>query len=193
MDCAGDTEVADGERAVRKAISINPLYAKYHATLARLLVAQKRFTEAKDEITRAIELEPSTGSHYALRVGDYQDTRTSITFAERSEVLRQEQHDVLASFEHVRGQFEGLRLQVVELMGLLAAVIAFLVAGVQIATKMTLAPASALMGVVTGSLITSFAAFSLLFLPDRRIRRGVALLVLGLVIIAGVWSANRWA
>ena len=183
-------ELQEGEKAVLEAISLVPgdhSYSKYHATLARLLALQRSWYEAEKQITTAIELEPWSGEHYVLRLGLYQYIRSSIAFGKRADELRQKQ-------DAAQRELEAMRSEVLTLVGLLAAVIAFIVSGVQIATELrTVAHATEVMAALAGAILAVFAGFSLLFAPAREWRWSGGVLALGLILISGVWSVDRWA
>lgn len=179
------------EDALRQAISLEPSYAKYYATLARLLLRDGRYGDANEAVNQAIELEPSDGLHYALRIGDYQDIRMAISFAERSDELAKEYQKVAQELEAARADFRAQRTVAFQLLGLLAAIIAFIVTGVQVARQQKLADAAGLMIVIAASIVAVFAAFRLLFMETAD-RRAYVLLGAALLVIAGMWAGARW-
>lgn len=193
QDKAKDVWLSEAEDALEEVIRLNPTYAMYHATLARILLHQDRYREATDAVTQAIELEPSTGRHYALRVGDYQDIRTAISFGERADQLRQEHEAVTETVTNVRSEFEDMRTQVFALLGLLAAVVAFIVTGVQVARQQALADAAGLMALIASSILAVFAGFRLLFLDRAGDRRAYVVLTLAVSVTIGIWALAQWA
>ncbi|HEY1833014.1 MAG TPA: hypothetical protein VGG08_01150 [Solirubrobacteraceae bacterium] len=191
---ADELMLDEAEDAVRQAISLEPKYAKYQATLARILLHEDRYKEAMEAVTEAIELESSAGPHYALRVGDYQDVRMAITFGEASDKLNKQHEAAAKELQEARADLEEQRTLVFQLLGLLAAVIAFIVTGVQVARDQKLSDAAGLMILIASSTVTVFAGFRLLF-PGREGQgdvRAYVLLVGGLVIAAGVWGGAQW-
>lgn len=58
--------------AVNKAIEMDPLYAKYYCTKARILCTNKEFDQAEYYINYAIGYEDSQRSDYILRIQSYQ-------------------------------------------------------------------------------------------------------------------------
>ena len=128
-------------------------------------------------IDRAVELEPSDNPQYAIRLGDYQEIRTRVGFMEQTTRIRQQQEEALQRLEEVR-------LRVVELLGLLAAVIAFLVTGTQISQGLKFEDGARMMVVVGGMILLVFSAYSMVFYSGRV--RLVQTLVLGLgLLLAG--------
>ena len=196
-DAASQTQLEAGLHAVERAIEVrrDDPYAKYHATRARLLAHLDRWDEADAEIALAIERERSGERHYVLRIGNYQNLRLSMLFDRRAEELRRRQESAQSEFSAVQEQvreLQGLRGQFLELLGLLAAVVAFVAAGIQVADAMSLRDGVALMAAIAGGILAAFAGFNLMFFPERSAKRPTIVLILGLAIIAGVWCADRF-
>ena len=63
---------------VNKAISLEPDYAKYYCTKARIVSIKHHYEEASDLILKAIDMEDSRKSDYALLIGNYQYYRILI-------------------------------------------------------------------------------------------------------------------
>ena len=63
---------------VNKAISLEPDYAKYYCTKARIVSIKHHFEEASDLILKAIDMEDSKKPDYALLIGNYQYYRILI-------------------------------------------------------------------------------------------------------------------
>ncbi len=63
---------------VNKAIELDPGYAKFLSTKARIIAFKDRFEEANELLRRAIDLEDSRKADYALLIGNYQYYRTMI-------------------------------------------------------------------------------------------------------------------
>ena len=160
--------LSNGERAL--ALSLNP-YAKYFATRARLLAQLGRFDEAYESIRRAVSIEPSGAPQYVLRLADYQAIRLKIDIRRAQERLGAKQAAALARLEEVRSH-------VIELLGLLSAVIAFLLTSTQIATHLGFRDAARLMIILCGGNLVTFSAFSLVFSAGRpRVSTIIAILL----------------
>lgn len=63
---------------VNKAICLEPEYAKYYCTKARIVSIKHHYEEASDLILKAIDLEDSRKADYALLIGNYQYYRILI-------------------------------------------------------------------------------------------------------------------
>ncbi len=57
--------------AVNRAIDLDPSYAKYYCTKARILSFRHNYSQALDNINQAISYENSSRSDYALRIATY--------------------------------------------------------------------------------------------------------------------------
>ena len=151
----------EAERCIDKAIAIvDGKYARYFATKADLLSKTGRYSEAKVLIQKAIEIEPSGRDDYALRIGDYQQIRLKIQFLEHSQVLQIKQKESIEILEEVR-------LRVIELLGLLSAVIAFLGTSIQIGKGFTLTDAARLMTISGGVILIIFSSYSMIFFRSK--------------------------
>lgn len=71
---------------VNRAIELEPTYAKFYSTKARIVALKRHFSEATALILRAIDKEDSAKPDYSLLVGDYQYYRAMI--AMRQYLLR---------------------------------------------------------------------------------------------------------
>lgn len=191
---AGTALLREGEISIREAkrLSARAPYPKYFATHARLLILLGKWSEARRQIAEAIDREPSTGSHYAIRIGDYQDIRAQISFAEKSAELATQQESIRRQQEEGLTQLESMRGEVVQLLGLLAAVIAFVVAGTNIARGYKFADAAALIGLLGATIVIVFALFSLNFGRGKSLRPPVATVGAGFLVAAGVIAMHAW-
>lgn len=67
--------------AVNRAIDLDPSYAKYYCTKARILSIKHNFSQALENINRAISYENSARADYALRYSTYLYHKAMITSA----------------------------------------------------------------------------------------------------------------
>ncbi|WP_242424338.1 hypothetical protein [Frankia sp. EI5c] len=140
----------EGERLVRQAIALsNGTYPRYHATHARIATLRGAYGAARASIGRAIEEEDSSGAEYALRIGDYQLIRARILHAQQAETLRAGQSEATAELRRIRAQ-------ILEIMGLLAAVIAFITTAANITAGQPPGPAAGLLTTAGGVTLLVF-------------------------------------
>lgn len=147
-------------------------FAMYHATMARLQTLRGRHLEARRELHKAFDLEDPADTG---RVSEFFEIRGQILLNQRIEPVRSE---VEALSERIEKEAESLkdlstgvadqiRGQAVQLLGLLAAVLAFLFTGTEIARNLDFDQAAKLMLVVSGAILVVFAGFSLTFYGER--------------------------
>lgn len=166
----------EAEDAINKAISISQeSYARYFATKAELLILMDRFEEASDLIRKAIEIEPATHPSYTLRIGNYQDIRLKITFLDYTKKIKYHYLDSLNKLEEVR-------LRVIELLGILAAIIAFLVTTIQVGKGLVFEEAARLMIISGGVILIIFSSYSVIFFRETKLSQ-ILVLFFALVIV----------
>lgn len=177
--------IVEGERALRRAQTMamedtGRPYAKYGATLARLQALRKSWDEARRSIAQAIDQEDSRRSDYALRMLDYQLVKAKISISADAEELHKQQAAALA-------EMRDARKDTLTVLGLLAAVIAFLVTTVNIATSFPPRDASSLMLVSAGTLLLVFIGYSALFSRASWTAVGMSALVAALLLGFGAF------
>lgn len=155
--------IKKAKETIDRAIAItNGQYPKYFATRSRINAKLNYFDKAKEDIRLAIEKETSNNIDYPIRMGEYQNIKIRINYLQNVKKLLDKQEEVIKTFDH-------LRLQVIQLLGMLTAVIAFIVSSVQIARNFELNDAYKLIIVTTGMCLLLFSCFSMLFFI-RRVR-----------------------
>lgn len=80
----------DVERAVEDAIRLDPAYAKFYCTKARVVAQRGRYAEAYSLINKAVATENSARKDYALRLLDYRHCETVILLQEQREYFQGE-------------------------------------------------------------------------------------------------------
>ena len=168
--------LGQAETSIDRSLYLNPDYPKALALKARILALQGDFSGAFDLVNHAIDSESTSAPDYAIRISDHQLAKMEISYLSHGEVLRQE----------LRSSLNEMRLareQVLQLLGLLAAVIAFLVTGITVAIKLpTFNQSMRLVIVIAGAILVIFSGFGFSFgLPGRR--RQILTLFLGIVMM----------
>ncbi|MCU1394622.1 MAG: hypothetical protein JWM34_3050 [Ilumatobacteraceae bacterium] len=184
-------ELTEAEAAIRRALRLHPEYAKYHGTHARLLSYRGKYEEALAEAMTAIDKEPSNGLHYALRVGDYQDIRLSIAYRQQSDKLSSQVVQFTAFYESMRSELTSLRSELLQVMGLLAAIIAFIVTGSQIAASMKPATGILVMAAVGLAIVLAFSSLSLIFGRSTNRTSSIWLMCTSTTVLAGLYVLAR--
>jgi hypothetical protein len=149
------TLLEEAHRAVSAAIAApGGQHGPYYETLARLHPLRRDYAAARSAITEAIQLEPSDSPDFYRRLARYQATRVRIDLVE-------ERDRMAARQEQFRGELDRFRTQQLELLGLLAAVVAFVVSASSIAAQTPKTGDGArLICAMAGAVILVFASFT---------------------------------
>jgi tetratricopeptide (TPR) repeat protein len=175
--------LAEADRAIARAIALDPAYPKYFATRAVVSLLRGAFDDALQQVSVAIDREDSDGPHYALRIGDYQLIRSRIAYAIEYAQMRRSQDDAITEFRQMRSQ-------VLATLGLLAAVVALIASATNIASGNAPKNAEPLFLVCGGVILIVFWGFHFLFVGSRRGFSGIVPLIVGLMLVSigFVWS-----
>ncbi|NBE56459.1 hypothetical protein GUY60_34520 [Streptomyces sp. YC537] len=190
---------------VERAVEISPEQARYRAVRAQLAALTGDFDTALASIQRAMDLEDSAQFGYAVRVVEYHRIRADIVLrretqairsglretAERLEASVKEQVQRVAqeSRAHEQAEITRLRSETLGSLGLLAAVIAFIVTSTQIAKDLPLHDALRLLAGLAGMLTLVFTAFGAVF-GVGRLTRLVLPGILGVALFALAWLSG---
>ena len=199
-----EEELKQAMLAIEEAIGTDPKYAKYYANRARILALQENYEKANQNIDKAIEIEPFD-DHTLWRVNSYDEIRIKILFQQRSTEMKQQAEQMKQQAEQAKQQAEqakqqaeqvekeqeGAREQIatmrgetLTLLGLLAAVIAFVVLSVQMVSSLQSVEAVILMTFMAGLILVVFGAFMELIQPGEKWRtKGTVVVVIGVVIV----------
>ncbi|MEO3852924.1 hypothetical protein ABGB09_35800 [Streptomyces sp. B8F3] len=178
-------ELEEAEASVDRAITLSyGRIAHYFETKARILCLKNDFDTARSLVRRAIELEPREGMDYLRRISQYQTTRVKI------DVLSQ-RADWMRSRDAFRREMDQFRTQQLELLGLLAGVVAFVASTANVASQATGSVAVRLVTAMAGALIIVFSAFFLMV--NGALWRRVALsAALGFLLLITGLLAPSW-
>lgn len=196
-------DVAAGLHAANAAISLEPDYAKFYATKARILALDKDFSDAMTCIGMAIDKEDSARADYAIRIGNYQFLRLQIQarindgklradLTDYSTTFRQRHEDAENRLEESLNRMDGSTLKNLEFLGFFAALISFTIGSVQMAVSYSPREAAGLIVVLMGALLVAFAGFS--FILERHLKTSSwRVLIAGCVgLVACVGGALIW-
>jgi hypothetical protein len=173
------------DRHVRQAVAISEnRYPRYHATLARLCTLRGDYAGARASIARAIDSEDSADPEYALRIGEYQLVRSRIQYVQETEQLRRNQTEATSELRRIRGQ-------ILEIMGLLAAVIALITTAANVASGQSTHAAGGLMTLTGGVVLLVLWAFHLLMIDTPGFWRRLVPAALGIMLVLAGWLQLR--
>lgn len=188
-----DEELKEGRTAIDKAVGIDPKYAKYYANRARILSLQGTYDEAHQDIDKAIEIE--TFDDYTLwRVNSYESIRLNIRLQQHSAELIVQSDEMKQEQERARRALGAMRGETLTLLGLLAAVIAFVVPSVQFLSNLQSIEAGIMMIFMAGLILVVFGSFMELIHPgDKWRRKSIIVVAIGfiLLVIAGWITINE--
>jgi hypothetical protein len=173
---ADPDELSQALRNVNSAIRLsrgnNP---QHYATRARLHLAGNDTESARSDVSAAIANEDPASRDFARRVSRYESIRAVLLIQER-------QQSFLKRERQLRDEIEGFRAQQLQLLGLLAAVIAFISSAATIAAKADLAAGFRLFIIAGGVIAMVFASIAVSF-GQRPIARLLPGLIVGLALI----------
>ncbi|MFI5929603.1 hypothetical protein ACIA3K_27015 [Micromonospora sp. NPDC051543] len=173
------------ERHIDRAITLTQgRAAHYYETKGRVLALRGEFEAARAAVAQAIELEPRDSRDHLRRLTQYQSSRIRIDLMQE----RARWAQAHARFRAELTEFKGQQLQ---LLGLLAAVVAFIATASNIASQSTGVEGLRLMLVASGAIAVVFGTFSLV--NNSRVRRVIAAVVIGCAMIgAGMFVPASW-
>ena len=195
-----------GEEAVHKALALDPNYAKFYCTKARILSLQGNYNEALQNINIAIDRENSSRSDYALRIGKYQMYEQIIRGQKQTRAIEANMQQRMANelnkqmdlyLNEVRRKQAELEQQAnqsmsknMEFLGLFAGSVSFTIGGISIAStvaQQSLLAAAGLLIVLMGSLLGVFAGFGIILhgYKGEKSRRNLLVFSLGILVIIG--------
>jgi tetratricopeptide (TPR) repeat protein len=171
-----EAELNQALARVERSIEADPERARFRAVKGQLCALLGRYEEAEAAIQRAMELEDSSLNGYAIRVIEYQRLRADIRLRAETGRIREALRDTTRRLERemdhrltevagaIRQREEAeiakLRSESLGTLGLLAAVIAFIVTSVQVADKMPLTDGLRLLAGIAGVLTLVFTVFA---------------------------------
>lgn len=189
--------LTEAERAIDKAIGLRSgEYAKHYATLARILALKGEYPAALEAVAAAVAREDRAVADYPLRIGEYQLIRVDVIFRERLEVLRREHADTearLAQIEDSASQtIREIRTESVQFLGVLTAVIAFVVTGSQAALgASTFDQGGRLFLLVASAIVVMLGTFGVVTGSGwARMARSVSVIALG--VLGGFIAIRGW-
>ncbi|MCL7495492.1 hypothetical protein M8I34_29400 [Streptomyces sp. MCA2] len=197
----GQEDLASATGRMERAIETDPERPRFRAVHAQLAGLLGDFALALTSIQRALDLEDSEQPGYAMRVVEYHRIRADITLHREATAIRGRLDEATAQFadtlqerldkavagveERAKSEIGKVRSETLGTLGLLAAVIAFIVTTTQIADRQPVDEALRLLTGCAGMLSLVFTAFAAVFGVVRPTRLILpALLGSGLLLAA---------
>lgn len=196
-DVPDEKSLGDAVRAIDRAIVLTGgEYAKHFATLARIQALRGDYSSALASIAAAIAREDKDVADFALRIGEYQITRLDIIFRERFAALRREQEDTEQRLQGIEKSasetIREMRTESVQFLGVLTAVIAFVVTGSQAAlTSSTFVEGGRVFLLVASAILVILGTFGIVtYAGGTRIIRSASVIALG--VLGGLLATRGW-
>jgi tetratricopeptide (TPR) repeat protein len=164
------------EDALKASAEAYPSYFRYKSQLLMLL---GRWDEALTSIGEAIDRENSALKDYAVRVGAYRALQGEIEINRRFDELikrssdeinglHQETEELRDEAKRAKQSIDDARASTLTLLGLLAAVVAFLTTSVNISTRLSLSSAVQYMAVASAAIVVVFSSLLTVVVPVGR-------------------------
>lgn len=172
---------------VDEAILIEPHYAKFYATKARIEALRGLFAEAKIAVTRAIEQEDSSRLDYALRISDYLSAKSEI---ELIEATAQVQEDAKVRLD---AAIADVRRSNIEVLSFFVATISFIIAAINISVSFKPNEVVGLLFVLAAAMLLTVTTFSFVFSRKRQLANlTFASLMALFLIMLGYFGSIYW-
>jgi tetratricopeptide (TPR) repeat protein len=166
------------QRAVQLAVqaAAESGYARYYQTVAMLYLETGQFELARESIAVAIDEEPSNSPQYALRITDYNETKIRIDVQESLAVIDAAQREA-------KSNLTDMRAELLQLLGLFAAIIALLTLTGQIASGQTFSDAFPTLVGASGVIILTFGYVHYAISREKRSASLLLTTAMGLVLL----------
>lgn len=165
--------------AVNEAITLDYKYAKYYCTKGRILSAYCEYDKADKAICKAIAMENSTRTDYAVRINDYQYYRLQNQIQKQKALIDEEQKSI-----------DNLSRSIVsniETIALFSGIISFVLGSLKLVDGETAVQACLLIFTLMGCLSAVFSIFILLLhLGDKNYNNKVAINIILVSIIFSI-------
>lgn len=158
--------LAKASEAIDLAIELDRSYAKYYCTKGRLLAIDKKYTEAKEAVKRAIDYEDSGKKDYVIRLGNYQHCLLLIQTEQYSEEISKQIADnenlICNTNKQIDEKFKENNIKNLEFLGFFAAIVSFTIGSIQIINNQPFEQARNLIIILFAALLSSFSGFGFL-------------------------------
>ena len=173
-------------RAINNAIELSSKYAKYYCTKGRLQALEGDFQSSIQNIQKAIVMENSKHSDYAIRIGKYQFFQLQV---QSMCLVEQSKKDL--NTDSIAEELKNMKKNIisnVEIIGIFSAIISFTLGSLSLANGQPALNAALLIVILMGSLMVTLSLFCYLFRFNidgcDNLVPYLLVAVIGLVIIA---------
>ena len=177
--------------AIEETLRVDPDYAKFYCTYARLLAAGGDYDAALNKLSIAIDKENSQRPDYAIRVGRY--LTFSQQFRARKELVSMET-TMQTHLEQYKSALDDQEKQTLvknmEFLGLFSGIVSFTIGSLTISgaiAEQSIKSAAGLIVVLMGALMGVFAAFGIILhgASGKKALRNILVLLMGFAAVIG--------
>lgn len=185
--------LAKAEQVLKKAMSLSPKYPKFHCTKGRLLAIKKDYKTAAESILKAIDLEDSSKHDYVLRINDYQNYLAKIRNEQLQTKMEESIQKLTASKETLEKSLENAKTENLQMLGFFVAIITFTLGSFNIVKQDKIMDSVFLLFILTGCLIISYVAFTVLFSNNQNSKGKILIAsALGLLLLGSGFAIHAF-
>ena len=170
------------------AIAIRSDYAKYYSTIAKLYRLAGNFESAKENIRKAIELEDSNSSDYAIRVNEYEILNSKIDLERLINREMDNLNRMSADFDSMKESIDKSKTDSLAFLGFFTGIISFILGTFQLGNGLNFAERIQVMAALLSCLLIAFSVFRLIIAKSKKRDLLVCLIAvlasLGLMLIS---------
>lgn len=198
----------EAAQAVQLAVCLDPKYAKFYCTKARLLALRGDYDQASLLIKKAVDLEDSEKTDYPIRISGYlnhlqriqaknqnvhMEHRLNQYMAEKmteyAQGLEAKQEELNEKTNTVMNELQNSMSKNLEFIGLFAGIISFTIGSISISSSLagqSFTGAAGLIVVLMGALLCVFAGFGVVLhgFENKKWKRNLVVFLLGLAATA---------
>ncbi|OLN24123.1 hypothetical protein BTO30_01545 [Domibacillus antri] len=184
-----DGVLDDAKEKMKTIMLLDSSYAKFHCTRGRLLAISREYSQAKNAINKAIDLEKSHKSDYALRINDYQSHLIRIQTAESSDVILKQlittKQELEESRKRIEDSMDKMKTENIQLLGFFVAIISLTIGSLNMINDKPFMESALLIIILTGCILLTYTGLGVLFQPKNQNRSKIILISVFAVILIG--------
>ena len=170
---------------VDSAIQLEPDYAKFYATRAKIQCLRGFYDSAEKDVTMAIDKEDISANDYSIRVSDYLAIKMSINLNKAVEGV------LVDTKKEIQNIYDDVKKSNLEILSFFVAVISFVIGSITLAKGVKTTEAIQLILVLASSLLIVVSGFTLLFDSRNKFKRFFFSSIIGILIfVLAVYSPS---
>ncbi len=168
---------------INKALRIEN-YPKFYSTKARILLINKEYVLAHENIAKAINNEPSSSNNYSVKIMRYYRIKNMIDDIKTSNLLAEESRKIAQKSAEIEKKLEESTTKSIEIIGFFAGILSFIISSITLAEGEN---AVSLITILMGSCIVVYSCFFILLHKWERenIIKCFSTIAIGILIMFG--------